>query len=59
MTDGDFDADALSRLRRGIEGMEDRVRIIDTGVPGRIGAPRFRLLPVDQCQRKEHVWDRA
>lgn len=47
MTDEEFDADALSRLRRGIDGMEDRVRIIDTGRLGRIGASRYRLLPVE------------
>lgn len=47
MTDEEFDADALSRLQRGIQGMEDRVQIVDTGRPGRIGAPRYRLLPLD------------
>lgn len=47
MTDEDFDADALRRLRRAIGGLEDRVRIIDTGRPGRIGAPRHRLLLLD------------
>lgn len=50
MTDEEFDADALSRLQRGIVGMEDRVRIVDTGRPGRIGAPRHRLLPVDMAE---------
>jgi len=50
VTDEEFDADALIRLRRGIEGMEDRVRIIDTGRPGRLGAPRYRLLPADMAE---------
>lgn len=47
MTDEEFDADALNRLLRGIEGLGDRVRIIDTGRPGRVGAPRHRVLPVE------------
>lgn len=47
MKDEEFDANALSRLRRGIEDLEDRVLILDTGRPGRIGAPRHRLLTVD------------
>ena len=55
MTDEEFDADALSRLRRGVDGMEDRVRIIDTGRPGRIGAPRHRLLPVEAAGPAEKL----
>ncbi|GLR83046.1 hypothetical protein HUE56_30045 (plasmid) [Azospirillum oryzae] len=50
MTDEEFDTDALYKLRQGIQGMEDRVRIVDTGRPGRIGAPRHRLLPVDMTE---------
>ena len=55
MTDEEFDADALDKLRRGIQGMEDRVRILDTGRPGRIGAPRHRLLPVDMAGTAEKL----
>ena len=40
---------------RGIGGMEDRVRIIDTGRPGRIGAPRHRLLPLDMAGPAEKL----
>lgn len=47
MTDEEFDADGLSRIPRSVAGMEDRVRIIDTGRPGRIGEPRHRLLAAD------------
>lgn len=49
MTDEEFDADALNRMRRGIEGVGERVRIVDTGRPGRPGrieTPRHRLLSV-------------
>lgn len=49
MTDEELDEDALRRLRRAIEGLDDRVRIIDTGRPGRIGAPRHRLLALDKA----------
>ena len=50
MTDEEFDANELGRLRRGVKGVEDRVRIIDTGRPGRLGAPRYRLLPADMAE---------
>lgn len=49
MTDEEFDADELGRLRRGVKGVEDRVRIIDTGRTGRIGTPRYRLLPINMA----------
>ena len=45
MTDEEFDADQWRRLARATEGLRDRVRIIDTGRPGRIDAPRYRLIP--------------
>lgn len=54
MTEEEFDADYLARLRRGIEGMEDRVRRIDTGRLGRIGALRHCLLPADIARPAEN-----
>lgn len=47
MKDEVFDAGALGRLRRSIMGLEDRVQIIDSGRPGHIGLPRYRLLLSD------------
>lgn len=44
MTNAEFDADQLRRLERAIDGLQDRVCIIDTGRPGRIDAPRYRLI---------------
>ena len=55
MTDEEVDADALDRLLRGMEGLEDRVRIVDTGRPGRVGAPRHRVLPVEMSGMTETV----
>lgn len=37
----------------GVKGVEDRVRIIDTGRPGRIGTPRYRLLPINMAGSAE------
>lgn len=49
MTDEEFDAEALTRLRRAVaeSSRPDQVEIIDSGMPGRIGAPRYRIVPIN------------
>lgn len=49
MTDEEFDADALRRLRRAVTECPrpELVRIVDSGLPVGIGAPRYRLVVLD------------